>query len=119
MNGVRANSGVLDLGKEGLAQVRIRTVAVVRELGEERADLADPVAPLLSDEAPLRDLGKRAMRHGHFDHSRILRATVIRAIRGAATCGARLASVLGPMVSPSSTSDLGRRRARSAAALCG
>ena len=121
VNGVRADTGVLDLCQERLAQVRVWTVAVVRELGEEGADLADPVAPLFPDEPAFRHLGKRAMRHGHLDHSRSLRATVSWAIRGVATCGARLAPVLGPMVSRSSTSGLGEtvRSLRSSAAPCG
>ena len=65
MDGVRADPRVLDLGEERLAQVRIRTVLVVGQLGEELAYLADALATFGSNEPPLRHLGERAVRHRH------------------------------------------------------
>ena len=42
VDGVRPDAGVLDLGQEPFAQVRVRTVLVVGQLREQRVDLADP-----------------------------------------------------------------------------
>ena len=43
VDGARADARVLDLGEQRLAQVRVRPVLVVGQLGEQRADLADPL----------------------------------------------------------------------------
>ena len=61
----RAGPRVLDLRQQGLAEVRVRPVPVVGQLREQRADLADPLPPLLADQPALRHLRERAMRHRH------------------------------------------------------
>ena len=65
VDGARADAGVLDLGQQPLAQVRVWPVLVVRQLGQERVDLADPLPSLLARQSSLRHLGERAMRHRH------------------------------------------------------
>ena len=80
----RPDAGVLDLGEERLAEVRVRTVPVVGQLGEERADLADPLPTLLADQSTLRDLGERPMRHRHDDD---LLCSIGEAARGAQPVG--------------------------------
>ena len=65
MDRVRPDARVLDLGQEPLAQVGVRTVLVVGQLGEQGVDLADPLATLFARQSPLRHLGEGAMRHRH------------------------------------------------------
>jgi hypothetical protein len=81
VHGARADAGVLDLGQQGLAEVRVGTVLVVGQLGEQGPHLADALPTLLPDEPSLRDLGERAMRHGHDDH--LLRTRSTSPTRGA------------------------------------
>ena len=65
MDRARADARLLDLPEEPLAQVRVRPVAVVRQLVEQRPHLADPLPTLLAHEAPSGDLGEGPMRHRH------------------------------------------------------
>ena len=65
MQGARADARLLDLAEEPLAQVRVRSVAVVRQLVEQGPHLADTLATLLAREPPARDLGEGPMRHRH------------------------------------------------------
>ncbi len=65
VHGARPDPGVLDLGEQRLAEIGVRTVLVVGQLGEEGADLADAIPALFPDESPLGDLGKRPMWHRH------------------------------------------------------
>src|SRR4029079_10048221 len=56
MDRARPDARVLDLREQGSAKVRVRTVAIVGQLGQEGADLADPLPTFLPDEPTLRDL---------------------------------------------------------------
>src|SRR5918999_161379 len=53
------------LAVDPLADVRVRAAAVVRQLGEDRAQLADPLRAFLADESALDQLHLGAMGHGH------------------------------------------------------
>src|SRR5690349_8110796 len=61
----RAYARVLDLGNQGFAQVRIRTILVIGQLGDERTNFADALATLFSDQSTLRQLGERPVWHRH------------------------------------------------------
>ena len=89
MDGARAHAGLLDLLGEPLAEVRVRTVLVVGQLGEQLADRADPLPALFSCEPPLRHLGEGSMRHRHRDLLRSWGTTR----RAQASAAQRLASV--------------------------
>ena len=90
MDGVRPDAGVLDLGQQRLAQVRVRTVLVVGQLREQRVDLADPLPAFLAYESSLRHLGERAMRHRHRPSPSITRASdAARAARSGCGSGSR------------------------------
>ena len=65
MDNTRAGSRLLELLLDPLAQVGIRAVLVVRQLGQDEPQLTCALRPLLADEASLDDLLERAMRHRH------------------------------------------------------
>ena len=65
MHRLRAHARVVDLGEQRLAQVRIRAVLVIGQLREQRANLADALATLFSDQSTLRQLGERPVWHRH------------------------------------------------------
>src|SRR5205823_14039289 len=60
-----AGAGALDLCVDPLADVRIRTAPVARELVEDRPQLADPLGALLADEAALDHLHLGPVGHWH------------------------------------------------------
>ena len=107
VDGVRAHAGVVDLRQQRLAEVRVRTVLVVRQLREQRVDLADPVPAFFSYEPSLRHLGEGSMRHRHVDLPLINGDGAARAAFAAAAACVR----------PAPSSDAGCGRGRSAVLL--
>ena len=65
VHGGRSRPRLLDLRQQRLAEVRVRTVLVVGQLGEQRVDLADAFPAFLADQPALGHLCERAVRHGH------------------------------------------------------
>ena len=57
----------VDLALDPLPQVGVGTVPVAGQLGEDRAELADPVGAVLAHEAALDQLLLGAMWHRHRD----------------------------------------------------
>src|SRR5262249_27931566 len=56
---------LVDLALDPLANVRVRPVAIARQLGADRAELADTLRPFLADEPALDHLHLRAVRPRH------------------------------------------------------
>jgi len=65
MDHARADARLVELSFHPLAQVGVRTVLVVRQLGEGGTQHANALGALRADESSLDHLLERAMRHWH------------------------------------------------------
>ncbi len=91
MDDARPGAGLPDLRVHPPPDVGVRAVPVAGQLGQDRAELADPLGALLADQAAPDHLHLRAMGHGHRGDSPSCRAGGARAA-GALAAPGRVAS---------------------------